>query len=243
MKVGDVLAAFDRLPFGALEAIAPGTALVIAPHPDDESLGCGGFIAEAVRQGRPPVVVIVTDGAGSHPASKAWPRERLVARRQQEAREAVAELGLAQDRIVFLGLPDTAAPTEGVDFEKAVDALKTLAERFDCDTVLAPWRHDPHGDHEAAWFMACALTHRYPARRLLAYPVWGLTLPPEQEIEERLPHGWRLDMRQHMAAKHRAVAAHVSQRGLLIDDDPDGFILPVGLLERIIRPFEVFIEP
>lgn len=228
-----------------------GGVLVLAPHPDDESLGCGGLLAACAAAGRPARVVVVSDGAGSHPGSRAWPPGRLVALRQAEARAAVAALGLdpACD-IAFLGLPDTAVPTEGPAFAAAVDAVLRLAGPAP-GTVLATWRHDPHRDHAASFAIAAAVVRALPAgTRFYAYPVWGLAfahpipgfpLPPEPRLPAP-PRGLRLDIAQHLSAKRRAVAAHASQVTALVDDDPGGFVLPPAALALAVRPFELFLE-
>ncbi len=239
-RAGALHEGFRALPVGTLDQIVPGTALVLAPHPDDESLGCGGLIAEACRAGRPPVVVIATDGAGSHPNSPTWPAPRLRARRESETRDAIACLGLPPGRLAFLRLPDTRAPTEGPEFEQAVDRLAALAAAHGCDTVLAPWRHDPHCDHEAAWRMAEVLAAR-AGYRLLAYPVWGWLIPPDTLLDAPAAAGWRLPIAPHLPAKNRAIRSHQTQYGALIDDDPDGFRLPPALLSVFEAPFEVFL--
>src|ERR1700733_9497152 len=106
------------LPLGSVgDIIGHGTALILAPHPDDESLGCGGLIATCAAAGRPPLVAILTDGAASHPNSRAFPPDRLRAQRALEARTAVVHLGLSPDRLVFLDQPDSAAPSQGPGFE------------------------------------------------------------------------------------------------------------------------------
>ena len=59
-----------ELPIGTLDdVIGPSAPLILAPHPDDESLGCGGLIAACCAAARPPVVAILTDGSQSHPGS------------------------------------------------------------------------------------------------------------------------------------------------------------------------------
>jgi hypothetical protein len=76
---------------------------------------------------------------------------------------------------------------------------------------------------------------------LVSYPVWGWLRPvPENDTRDRLT-GWRLDIAPHLAAKQRAIAAHVSQHGALITDSPHGFTLPKNLLEIAARPYEVLI--
>lgn len=241
MKVRDMLQYFAEFPVAPLATIASGTTLVLSPHPDDESLGCGGFIASAVKDGQPPVVVIVSDGSASHLGSVTWPPERIARHRQKESRNAAAVLGLPSERLLFLELQDAAVPTQGDSFEAIIRNLTEVISCYQCQTVLVPWRHDPHCDHEAVWIMGQKLKALLPHLRLLSYPVWGLTLPPEMEIDEVAPAGWRLDIRSFLDRKRDAVQAHRSQRGLVVDDDPGGFVLPDHLLEKMLQPYEIFI--
>ncbi|MCE2578260.1 PIG-L family deacetylase [Komagataeibacter sp. FNDCR1] len=242
MKAAVLHGALRGLPVAPLSAIVPGTALILAPHADDESLGCGGLIAACCAAGRPPLVVILSDGVGSHPHSPSWPAPRLRAQRQHEALRAVSCLGLAAERLLFLDLPDTAVPHAGPVFERSVRQLAHLCSDHGCGIVLAPWRGDPHCDHEAAWKMAVALQARCGVG-LLAYPVWGWLLAAEAEVEHEWPVGMRLDIAPYHRAKARAVSMHESQYGNLITDDPTGFSLPVALLAALVTDFEVFIRP
>ena len=241
MRADAVHAAMRALPEADLDAAVPGTALVLAPHPDDESLGCGALIAEACARGRPPLVVVATDGVGSHPDSVAYPSDRLRILREAETLAAVAHLGLSPERVAFLRLPDTAAPSEGPSFDDAVMRLSTLAERFACDAVLATWAHDPHCDHLACWRIAERMAWRQ-GLKLLAYPVWGWVIAADDEIPCAAPHGVRLPVGRHAEAKQRAIMAHRSQYGDLITDDPGGFRLPDTLLSAFRQPFEVLLS-
>ncbi|NHN83318.1 PIG-L family deacetylase [Acetobacter musti] len=242
MKAGDIQAAFRVLPTGTLNDIAPGAALILAPHADDESLGCGGLIASLCAAGRPPVVVIMTDGTGSHPGSKTWPAHRLRAQREQEARNATACLGLPDHHLVFLRLRDTAAPHDGPDFDHAVHHLAKLARTTECRTILAPWRHDPHCDHESAWKMAVAVSDEL-SLPLLAYPVWGWLIPADTDLDTTYPEGFRLDITPFRALKARAIHLHESQYGDLITDARETFRLPEPLLAVFDAPYEVFLQP
>jgi LmbE family N-acetylglucosaminyl deacetylase len=241
---GDCHIAWRVLPLGSLDdIIGSGTCLILAPHPDDESLGCGGLIATCVAAGRPPLVVVLTDGAGSHPKSSAFPPERLRAVRAREVRDAVACLGLSPDRVVFLGEPDTAAPHGGPDFDAVVGRLTVLVSLEGSRTaILAPWRHDPHCDHEAA-SLAAAAAAGVAGIKHVAYPVWGWTLSAETPIAEAPAQGFRLDIAACLAAKQAAIRAHQSQYGDLITDDATGFQLPAVLLSVFDVPFETFLLP
>ena len=76
--------------------------------------------ALAAYESWPTPVVIVSDGAGSHPNSKAYPPDRLRLLREEEARRAGAELGLRPEEMLFLGLPDRFVPHEGEEAERAM---------------------------------------------------------------------------------------------------------------------------
>lgn len=239
--VAEVLRRMLGLPFADLDAVTGGgTALVVAPHPDDESLGCGGLIAEACARGRPPVLVVLTDGSGSHPRSPSHPPGRLRARREAETRDAAAALGLPADRIHFMHLPDGAAPSEGAALEAAATRLAEIARRYDAGCVLATWEHDPHPDHLAASRIAAAAA-RAMRLRLVSYPVWGWMLPEDRVLDVAELDGVRLDIAGHLPAKRRAIAAHASQHAGGIPDDPGGFVLPPEFLAVHDRGFEVFL--
>ena len=237
-----MLRAMQALPLGTPDTIAQRRPiLALAPHADDESLGCGGLIHLLSAQGNPPYVLVLTDGTGSHPHSASYPAPRLKAVREAEAREAVALLGLPAGRIGFAGLRDTAAPTCGPAFDEAVTAVCTLCRAHDIAAILAPWQHDPHCDHEAAHLMAVAATQRLGIHHW-AYPVWGWTLPGDFPLPGPLPSGVRIDVQDAMAVKRQAILAHRSQYGGLITDDPDGFTLPRRLLAVFERPFETYLQ-
>ena len=240
-RAGLVLERMSALPFASLDEIIGGaTALVLAPHPDDESLGCGGLIAEACASGRPPAVVVLTDGAMSHPSSRSHPPSRLRALRRAEARAAVAVLGLRSERLHFLNLPDGRAPHEGPGVEAAADRVADLARAYKAGTIVTTWEHDPHADHVSAQTIARAAA-RLVGARVVSFPVWGWALPRRTLLPVASVAGVRLDIARHLPAKRRAIAAHESQHSGLIADDPRGFRLPASLLSAVDRPFEVFL--
>ena len=243
-KAEELHQAWRHLPEGTLDdIIGHGTCLILAPHADDESLGCGGLIAACVHARRPPVVVILTDGVGSHPGSVAFPPDRLRAVRADEARKAVALLGLEAGRISFLNQPDTAAPSEGPGFDAARSALLRLIRAVPgCKTILAPWRHDPHCDHEAASILAETVAAEASVRHV-AYPVWGWTLAADALVAASPGDGYRLDISAFLPAKRAAIRAHESQYSDLITDDPDGFRLPPELLSVFDTQYETFLLP
>ncbi len=220
--------------------LAGRRALILAPHPDDESLGCGGLIAAACENGLAPVVVILTDGAASHPGSQQYPPAALRMLREREAGQAARHLGLPPQNLYFLRAPDTELPAAGAEFDKYVQRLAEIGQAHRCGIVLGPWLGDPHCDHAAAARMAAALAAR-AGWALLSYPVWGWLRPADDLFDEPRAQGWRLGIAAQRARKAQAIAAHRSQYGGLIQDSPEGFILPAALLRVFARDFEVYI--
>ena len=124
MRVGEVLNAAHSFPFRLVrDVLEDRPFVVVAPHPDDESLACGGLIADACRQEVRGKVVIVSDGSGSHPNSRAYAPDRLASLREEEARQAGAELGLKPADMLFLRFPDRFVPSEGEDAERAIGVI------------------------------------------------------------------------------------------------------------------------
>lgn len=242
-RVAEVVEGFLALPKGDVGDVLGGRrAMILAPHPDDESIGCGGLIAAACAAGVAPVVVILTDGARSHPSSMAFPPARLAAIRAAEARSAVRLLGLPENRLFFLNHPDAGLAGDGEAGAAVVRDVGEIAERLQCSLVIAPWAGDPHCDHEAAARIGAAAAARLGVG-LLSYPVWGWLRRGSDLVDEPRTGGWRLDISAQMPAKQAAVAAHATQHRGMITDAPDGFFLPEALLAISRRDFEVFIAP
>lgn len=216
---------------------------VIAPHPDDETLGCGGAIA-LLRQHHISVeVLVISDGTGSHPNSKTFPPQKLRELREQEARLALSRLGVAADCITFFRWRDTAVPHPGDrDFAKAVENCNRVLQRYQPELIFLPWQRDRHCDHQAAWQIVQSCLKSWTHRpRQLVYSIWGsaeagLTVLPEGE------KGWRLDIRSVRSLKRDAAMMHRSQTTALIQDDPDGFRLTAQMLNNLIQPYEVYLE-
>lgn len=241
LTAGEARRAMQAFPLIDVRVLVHSGLVVVAPHPDDESLGCGGLIAACRAEGLPVHIVVVTDGAGSHPNSCLYPSDRLAALRRSEALAAAAELGVASAHVHFLELPDRHVREHGPAAEQAVAALVRIAAGADVMTVT--WRYDPHSDHRASFALARTATARLPDMKLWEYPIWGLTLQPEAELDgSRRLSGVRLDIGPYRDAKRRAIAAHVSQTTALIADDPKGFCLEQQVLALFSGDHEIFIE-
>lgn len=206
----------------------PRSLLVIAPHPDDETIGAWGLMVRLRRRGVTVRVLVVTDGGASHPGSAAWPRRRLVRERRQETRRAMRAIGIGAGAVTFLGLPDGAlAATEA----RRGIAL-ALGRAPKPVLVAAPAPGDDHADHRA---VAAAMTRAHrPGLRRLSYPVWP--------AGARLPGARALPLTaQQRLAKRRAVQSYRTQAGR-IGDDPAGFAMTRAQVAAFSRPCEIFLE-
>ena len=200
--------------------------VVVVPHADDETLGCGGLIAAAASAGIAVTVAILTDGAASHPGSKAWPPARLARRRRSEARAAVKCLAGDRAALVFIGAPDGELATCA-----GVGAAIPIA-----DLYVTCWRGDPHPDHRAAFVLAQRAAQKAGAP-LLAFPLWVLMTP---DAVPALPL-FRLNVSDQLTRKRLALTMHQSQLGGLIADC-EGFVLSDDLQRLFLRADELYLR-
>lgn len=117
------------------------TLLVLAPHPDDEVIGCGGVVALHARENRRIHIVIVTDGRASTP--DADPTE-LVERRRRESMAGLAEIGVHEAE--FLNLPDRELDASA---ELLGPLLREVLLRTAPDLIILPSPVEIHPDHQA----------------------------------------------------------------------------------------------
>ena len=207
------------LPAVSLGDLCPrGRAVVLAPHPDDEVLGCGGALAALAAAGRPIVVVAVTDGEASHPEGE----RDLRPIRAAERTEAFRRLGVDPD-VVRLRISDG-----GVDEDEVVRAVEPLLNQG--DVLFAPWACDGHPDHEAV----ARAASRLPADRI-GYFVWAWHWAKPDDLPKESCSRFRLDAGL-LARKRHAVQAFTSQ---LAGPDP---ILGPGTLAHLLRPDEVYLR-
>lgn len=170
-------------------------ALVLAPHPDDESIGCGGAIALLADRGAEVLVVVATDGETT--IGPPLPAEEIAARRRAEAADACRILGLgAPPR--FLGLPDGGLHARGRPLAAMIDAV---LEEHEPDVVLSPWLLETHPDHRA---VATALARTDPPRDV---QVWGYEAHTPVLPTRAVPITAVLDRKRAALQAHHTAAA------------------------------------
>ncbi len=241
-----VLADVSALPLRTAETIESwGKTLVVAPHPDDESLGCGGAIALLRRFEIPVSVLTMSDGTLSHPNSKQFPAAVLRDLREREMLAALKILGVAEKNATFLRFKDRSVPDDAsTDFAAAIEICSKYLHAVKPQTVLLPWRRDPHPDHRASTRIIFEATKSLSVKpKILEYPVWIWELAETADaprIEEVC--AFRLDIGAAVRQKQAAIRAHESQTTDLIADDPHGFRLTPEILAHFAEPFEIYLE-
>lgn len=233
----------SSLPLRAAETVLDwGKTLVVAPHPDDESLGCGGAIALLREMNCEVCVLTLSDGTLSHPNSVKFPPEKLRDLRETEMRNALEILGVPENDLTFFRYKDRSVPDERAEnWSAAVGKCRDYLQKIQPQTILIPWRRDPHPDHRAAYELINAA--KSAAMKIIEYPIWlweiaeSADAPKSDEV-----FAWRLDIKSVSEKKQRAVNAHKSQTTDLIDDDPHGFRLTPEILANFAENYEIYLE-
>ncbi|MBW3576601.1 MAG: PIG-L family deacetylase [Actinobacteria bacterium] len=164
--------------------------LVVAPHPDDETLLCGGTVSALADRGADVRVVVATDGTASRVPLA--PGE-LARRRREETRQACATLGVGDP--VFVGLRDGDLTAQ---VGALTDAVQDQLEAFAPHLVLVPWFGDAHPDHRAC---SAALVRTTPLDEV---EVWG------GEVWMPAPINRLVDVSETIERKRAALAAHAT---------------------------------
>ncbi len=198
--------------------------VVVAPHPDDETLGVGGLIASTSERGGHVLVVSLTDGEA------AYVQDGLADLRHDELCAAMHRLSLAAPvAIDRWQLPD--GDLGGREAEIA-ERLSQIVQPG--DFVVGPLDRDGHPDHDAAGAAVLALVDD-GSIDVASYPVWSWHWhdPSSSVITER---GQRVQMtRSALTAKLAAIDMYPSQTA------GPGPILPDHFVRRFDQPFEVLI--
>ena len=170
----------ELIPFH-VSPLPRGPYLVLAPHPDDETMGMGGTIALAAKAGTSVTVVIVTDGSAGGDAET----------RKAEAQKAAGILGV--DHIVFGGVRDRNVAGSGFIMER----LPELVKKYGPGSIFIPSFLEYHPDHRAVAVQAvnCLRQMKYPGN-IFAY-----------EITRQSEINYLVDVTRAMGRKKEAMLA------------------------------------
>jgi LmbE family N-acetylglucosaminyl deacetylase len=242
----------------ATNSSAATSILVVAPHPDDETLGCGARILRARAADVAVAIVVIGDGSGSHATVAATDASALRERRSGELAQAAERLGVPLDRVRQLNYADDSFATR-VD-EIAAD-LAAAAVEFAADEIYVTCTDEPHPDHSAAGVAVTQAVAGLPSSpRVLEYPIW---LWADWPISRRFRNGsgllrWAalvltrsveaVSVGDRQVGKRRALAAYRSQLGEVdleatagdYQPAPGSVALPVAVVARAVDGPELF---
>jgi LmbE family N-acetylglucosaminyl deacetylase len=209
--------------------------LVVAAHPDDETLGAGGLISAVSDLGCQIIVAVACHGEASHSRPRTGGASAVVELGLGEVRRALKTLA-PEAELLNLRLPEGMLARH---LEEMAGALDEAAARS--THILTPWIADSQPDHEACARIGAILGDRYGLTHW-QYPIWawhwadpqGGDLPWDQLRIFPLAHRER-------AAKTRAIAAYLSHQAPLSRQVGDEAILSPQALRYFTRPYETFV--
>jgi LmbE family N-acetylglucosaminyl deacetylase len=213
--------------------------VIIAPHPDDEILGCGALMAAVADQGQPVWVIYLTDGGASQPNLSADARVNLVHRRQSEAIAGLSELGIPNSAAIFIGAPDGSLKSSATYTKLATYKLQELIRQGCVSSVFVTCQDDDHPDHKAAYRLAVSALRDYPGVQLFAYPVSSRIdegSPRDPSMAFPIPFNTEGFLQQ----KRAALACHISQ--LSAPYGSIGFTLSPSMIENMCEGPEYFVQ-
>jgi LmbE family N-acetylglucosaminyl deacetylase len=203
-----------------------GPLVVVAPHPDDETLGAGGLIHTwAARHGLPVVIASVTDGEAACPEVP-----NLAAIRRGELEAALGDLASTGIDLVRLQLPDGSVRHHEQELAAALSDITP-----DRATIIAPFEHDGHPDHDAVGRVAREVAGCRGAV-FAQYPIWAWHRMTPAIFASRALGRFMLSPAAR-GAKQNAIRRFRSQ----VSDRPGGAIVPAHVLDYFTRPYEVFV--
>ncbi|MGG6267366.1 PIG-L deacetylase family protein [Leptolyngbya sp. AN03gr2] len=209
-----LLSQWTRYFSGQIMTVSDRPSIIIAPHQDDETLGCGGLIALKRQAGITVAVVFLTDG-DNNSLTVNESCEDSVSLRRQEAIAALQILGVSTSDIYFLNYPDGQLQTlSEPEQQQFIAQLTVLIEHYQAQEVYVPHSKDGHSDHEMA-FQTVQATLTGIARniKLFQYPIWLFWQRtfPLQLTQQDLAGACRLNIAAVRTQKQTAIQVYQSQ--------------------------------
>lgn len=170
--------------------------LVLAPHPDDETMGCGGSLALHRAHGDPVKVLVLTDGARASGPDAGEPD--YIALRERETRSALDVLGIHD--VEFWRLPDRALTADAA----TVARLESVINEYRPTLLYVPSPLEPHPDHVAAAHLVWAAIRQTDIPLGLCLYEVGLPIRPNTLV----------DITPVLSQKERALDCYTSQLAL-----------------------------
>ncbi|MCU1360841.1 MAG: lmbE-like protein [Ilumatobacteraceae bacterium] len=221
------LPVIESMPAWHMDERLTARLVVVAPHPDDETIGAGGAIAAAARLDVPVVIVAVTDGeAADVPGSS----RGLIPRRSAERAAALDILAPGGVDVERLRVADGCITDHRGELAASLRSIVRPG-----DLLLTTIDSDGHPDHDACGSVVRGLAHEERQISAALYPVWAWHWhDPRRSVLASA--GRRFDLTDDIArAKAQAMECFVSQT------EGDAAVLPSQFVDRLSTPCEVMV--
>ena len=148
--------------------VMPNSVLIVAPHPDDEVLGCSGLIQRLLNEGKQVDVAILSGGGKSHAGCCKIDESTLIESRRNLSRKAAEILGLSLEHLHFLDYPDGCIAFDCSE----TDLLKKLIKTLQPKAIFVPHKGEGWSDHLEAGRIVRKLVGEMSGVSLYEYCVW-----------------------------------------------------------------------
>ena len=212
--------------------------LIVAPHPDDEILGCAGLMQHiyAYDPKIDIIIIAVTNGTASHPHSRLYSAEQLNQIRPQETLTALHVLQLDNVQRIAVNIQDG-------EIQQSQSRLHDFLKQYISphDLLISTYEKDGHPDHEYTAHVVKDIAHQFQLRHLqVLIWAWHWAQPNDPQIDWE--HAYRLDLSHtDLEKKRQAIDCFQSQ----IEPDPTtqaAAILSANTIDRILMPYEVYLH-
>ncbi len=144
------------------------SAIIFAPHQDDETLGCGGTIIRKKQAGADLKIVFMTDGCTSH--SHLMTQSELKNIRREEALAAAQKLGVEERDVIFLEVKDGTLSNNLI---ATIERVSKIILNFLPQEIFIPYGQDGVPDHDATNHIVIAALKKCEFSAMVyEYPVW-----------------------------------------------------------------------
>ncbi|TCS71940.1 LmbE family N-acetylglucosaminyl deacetylase [Sulfuritortus calidifontis] len=226
-------------------AFPPGSALIVAPHPDDEVFACGGLIAHKLARHERIDILYMTQGEASHADCCELDRGKIAAARRQLARQALDTLGGSGIKMHWLDLPDDGVPAPGSHrFDEAALRVGKIIDDIKPSQILIPHELDTHSDHiNTNAIVMAALKGRNV--EVFSYPTWMLYRFRRKDLFRRVKgRAFKLNIVPGHPNKMAAIAIYENAVDPACPNKaPIIGRLPDTLMREFRNEYEVFFEP
>ena len=210
--------------------------IVFAPHPDDETLGCGGTIVKRINDGFSVYIVFMTDGRNSHRYLLGIQKDptsvQLKSLRREEAIKATEILGIPRDRLIFLDFEDGYLE---FNLSKAKKKVREIMDRIKPIEVFIPYEKEKHKDHRITNILVSLCIGELGLNTVVYEYI--VNFDGKLNASNLLT----VDISDTVKTKEKAIRVYRSQIELLFPHQ-DKPILSSDFLQNFSKPKEVFVS-